>query len=126
LTKYGALHKKERTQKIKATIPGHVRASINWNNLRKMNSDNYSMEITDGMKTIVCKLKDNMFGFTSVAYPIDESNLPDWFKQLPFDDDTMLETIIDNKIENLLGVLDWDVLNRTNITNTFHQLFDFG
>jgi len=73
----------------------------------------------------VCKLKDNMFGFTSVAYPIDESNLPDWFKQLPFDDDTMLETIIDNKIENLLGVLNWDVLNRTNITNTFHQLFDF-
>ena len=125
LTKYGALHKKERTQKIKATIPGHVRASINWNNLRKMNSDNYSMEITDGMKTIVCKLKDNMFGFTSVAYPIDESNLPDWFKQLPFDDDIMLQTIIDNKIENLLGVLDWDVLNRTNITNTFHQLFDF-
>ena len=26
--------------------------------LRKMNSDVYSMEITDGMKT-VCKLKDN-------------------------------------------------------------------
>ena len=24
-----------------------------------MNSDAYSMEITDGMKTIVCKLKDN-------------------------------------------------------------------
>lgn len=126
LTKYSALHKREKTQKIKETIPGHVRASINWNHLRKMNNDNYSMEITDGMKTIVCKLKQNVFGYTSVAVPTDENNIPDWFKELPFDDELMEETIIDNKVENLLGVLDWDLLNKTNIRNTFQQLFDFG
>ena len=34
-------------------------AATQLNPSRKMNSDAYSMEITDGMKTIVCKLKDN-------------------------------------------------------------------
>jgi len=125
LTKYGSLHKKEKTQKINVTIPGHVRAAINWNNLRKMNSDNYSMEITDGMKTIVCKLKENIFGYTSVAIPTDENNIPDWFKELPFDDDLMEKTVIDNKVENLLGVLKWNLLNKTDISNTFQQLFNF-
>ena len=126
LTKYNAFHKKEKTQKINVTIPGHVRAAINWNHLRKMNGDNFSMEISDGMKTIVCKLKDNVFGFKSVGVPTDENNIPDWFKELPFDDALMETTVIDNKVENLLGVLEWDLLNRTDISNTFQQLFDFG
>ena len=55
-------------------IPGHVRASINWNNLKKANSDAYSLSITDGMKVVVCKLKNNPMGYTSVAYPTDELN----------------------------------------------------
>jgi DNA polymerase elongation subunit (family B) len=129
LTKYGAIMKIEvderRNGNKVATIPGHVRAAVNWNHLRKLNGDNYSMEITDGMKTIVCKLKQNVFKFTSVGIPIDEKNIPEWFKELPFDDELMETTVIDNKVENLLGVLKWDLLNRTDIRNTFQQLFDF-
>ena len=34
-----------------------------------MNGDKYSQEIVDGMKVIVCKLKTNPLGYTSVAYP---------------------------------------------------------
>ena len=64
-------------------IPGHPRASINWNNLRQANSDNYSLPITDGMKVVVCKLRNNPMGYTSVAYPTDELNLPQWFKERP-------------------------------------------
>ena len=41
-------------------MSGHVRASINWNTLKRMNSDKYSQEIMDGMKVIVCKLKKNL------------------------------------------------------------------
>ena len=40
-------------------IPGHVRASINWNNLLFANSDNYSPKIMDGAKVVVCRLKNN-------------------------------------------------------------------
>ena len=108
----------------KANMPGHVRASINWNTLKRMFDDKYSMNITDGAKVIVCKLKQNPLGFTSVAYPVDELRLPQWFKDLPFDDAEMEQTIIDNKLDNLIGVLNWDVRS-TEEKNTFNSLFEF-
>lgn len=109
----------------KANMPGHVRASINWNTLKRMNGDKYSQEIVDGMKVIVCKLKQNPLGYTSVAYPTDELRMPEWFKELPFDDAAMAETIIDNKLDNLIGVLNYP-LEDTKRHNTFTSLFDFG
>jgi DNA polymerase elongation subunit (family B) len=104
------------------TIPGHVLGSINWNKLKKLNNDNYSMPIQDGFKVVVCKLKNNPSGISSVAYPVDELKLPDWFKKLPFDSDAMEETLIDKKINNLLGVLKWD-LRSNRKDNTFDDLF---
>jgi DNA polymerase elongation subunit (family B) len=121
LTKYT----KEEERLGRANMPGHVRAAMNWNNLRRMHSDNYSMAIVDGMKTIVCKLKDNPLGYTSVGYPTDESHLPAWFKELPFDDSEMEGTIVDQKVENLLGVLEWDIPSHTDIKTTFDSLFTF-
>ena len=108
----------------KANMPGHVRASINWNTLKRMYGDNYAVNISDGAKVIVCKLKNNPMGFTSVAYPVDELRLPQWFKDLPFDDAEMESTIIDAKLDNLIGVLEWDVVS-TEQTNTFNKLFEF-
>src|SRR6056300_195869 len=109
----------------KANMPGHVRASINWNTLKRMNGDKYSQDIVDGMKVIVCKLKQNPLQYTSVAYPTDELRLPDWFKELPFDGDAMEEVSIDNKLGNLIGVLNYP-LEDTKQHNTFSSLFDFG
>jgi len=108
----------------KANMPGHVRASINWNTLKRMYGDKYSMAITDGAKVIVCKLKPNPLGYTSVAYPVDELRLPQWFKDLPFDHAEMEATIIDKKLENLIGVLKWDITS-TEEKNTFNSLFEF-
>jgi DNA polymerase elongation subunit (family B) len=108
----------------KANMPGHVRASINWNTLRRMNGDKYSQQIVDGMKVIVCKVKSNPLGYTSIAYPVDELRLPKWFQDLPFDHAEMESVIINNKLENLIGVLEWD-LNSTTETNTFGNLFSF-
>ena len=109
----------------KANMPGHVRASLNWNTLKRMNGDKYSQEIVDGMKVIVCKLKQNPLGYTSVAYPTDELRIPEWFKELPFDDAAMAETIIDNKLDNLIGVLNYP-LEDTKSHTTFGSLFEFG
>lgn len=121
LTKYTAMF----NENTKSDIPGHVRAAINWNNMKRMHSDNYSMSIVDGMKTIVCKLKSNPLNWTSVGYPTDEQHLPQWFKDLPFDDDLMEATVVDQKVDNLLGVLDWDLGNATDTKSTFQSLFDF-
>jgi len=104
-------------------IPGHVRASINWNNLRQANSDNYSLPITDGMKVVVCKLKNNPMGYTSVAYPTDELNLPQWFKELPFDEEAMEESVVDKKVENVLGPLGFE-LSKTTESETLQKFFE--
>ena len=121
LTKYSAEEKKLG----RANMPGHVRAAMNWNSMKKMNSDNYSQSIIDGMKTIVCKLKSNPLNWTSIGYPTDELHIPQWFKDLPFDDAAMEATVVDQKIDNLLHVLAWDLAQETNTTNTFSSLFEF-
>ena len=121
LTKYA----KEEERLGKANMPGHVRAAMNWNNLKRMMNDNYSMTIVDGMKTIVCKLKDNPLGYSSVGYPTDETHIPAWFKELPFDQDSMEAGIVDQKVENLLGVLNWSIGENTQIATTFDNLFTF-
>ena len=119
-----AAYQEKEKKAGKANMPGHVRASINWNTLKRMFNDKYSMNITDGAKVIVCKLKPNPIEFTSVAYPVDELRLPDWFKELPFDHAEMEATIIDKKLENLIGVLNWN-LTSTEEKNTFNSLFEF-
>jgi DNA polymerase elongation subunit (family B) len=121
LTKYS----KEEERLGKANMPGHVRAAMNWNNLKRMMGDQYSMSIVDGMKTVVCKLKDNPLGYTSVGYPTDETHIPQWFKELPFDDASMETGIVDQKVENLLGVLNWKIAENTQIATTFDNLFTF-
>jgi len=120
ITEYAAKEKKQG----KANMPGHVRASLNWNTLKRMYDDKYSIQIVDGMKVIVCKVKNNPMGFSSVAYPVDELRLPQWFKDLPFDDAEMENTVIDEKLENLIGVLEWDISSTRN-DNTFSKFFDF-
>lgn len=119
LTKYGDM----LAANSKAALPGHVRASINWNALRKMHGDNTVLPITDGQKTIVCKLKKNPLGYTSIAYPIDEFMLPKWFKELPFDVDTMEETLIDLKLERIIGILNWN-LELSKLSKSFSNLFE--
>tara|TARA_B100001094_G_scaffold106985_1_gene102941 strand:+ start:2599 stop:5319 length:2721 start_codon:yes stop_codon:yes gene_type:complete len=107
----------------KPALPGHVRASINWNKMREAYRDLYSLPIMDGQKVIVCKLKPNPMNYTSIAYPIDELNIPKWFKDLPFDHDEMEKAIIDQKVSNLMSGLGWD-LESTKKSAVFDSLFE--
>ena len=116
---------KQKNSATKVKMPGHVRAALNWNQLRKLNNDNQTMEITDGMKVTVCKLKYHPLKFTSIAYPVDETRLPTWFTELQFDDSEMEQILVDKKVENLLWVLEWNLSELTNIKNTFISMFDF-
>jgi hypothetical protein len=52
-------------------------------------------------------------------------HLPQWFKELPFDHAEMEATVVDQKLDNLLGVLDWDLASATNTENTFQTLFEW-
>jgi DNA polymerase elongation subunit (family B) len=108
-------------------VPGHVTASLAWNRLKEIHQDQHAMRIIDGQKIIVCKLKQTTENkLTSIAYPVDEVHLPEWFLSLPFDSDDMMAGIVDKKVENLLGVLNWD-LSRTNKEHAhLETLFDFS
>ena len=122
LTSYTA---KDAKPDYHGMIPGHVKGAINWNKLRDMYSDNYSMKLTDGQKVIVCKLKDNPLKMSSVSYPVDESRLPQWFKDLPFQKDSMEDKMIDTKLNNLFGVLNWKLEDATDIRSTFNSIFSW-
>jgi len=124
LTMYG--EKEANSSKGRENMPGHVRAALNYNYLRRVNGDQYSQKIVDGMKVVVCKMKPNPLNFTSIAYPTDELRLPKWFTDLPFDDKAMEQTLVDEKIDNLLGVLNWDIKTNIDTDSTFSDLFTFG
>ena len=115
---------KLKEEKENKMIPGHVKASIVWNDLKFANSDQYSLSIMDGAKVVVCRLKNNPMGYTSIAYPTDELKIPQWFKDLPFDDEGMEQAVLDKKIQNVLGVLGWD-LSRANDSEVMDNFFEF-
>jgi hypothetical protein len=130
LTGYAAKQLESKSTKFetaeKTQMPGHVRASLNWNYLRGVYGDKHSMEITDGAKVTVCALKPNPMGFTSIAWPVDEKRLPHWLKELPFDVSLMEEKLIDQKVDNLLGELHWNLQSATKTSETLNNLFSFG
>jgi hypothetical protein len=105
----------EEIYKGKSNMPGHVRAAINYNRMRRMNSDKYSMEIMDGMKTIVCKLKDNPMGFTSIGYPYTDKKYIEKVENitgLQFDQNKQFENVSVNpvKFEHLDNTMQEQVL----------------
>jgi len=62
--------------------------------------------------------------YASIAYPTDELQLPQWFKDLPFDEEGMEEAVLDKKIGNVLGIMGWD-LKRINESETLEAFFEF-
>jgi len=106
----------------RVNMAGHQRASMEWNKLKKRYKDHYSMDIQDGSKVVVCKLIKNSMGITSIAYPVDQEVLPDWFKEMPFDHELMEEGLIDKKLDNILGVLKWR-LKRAEDNTSWDSIF---
>jgi hypothetical protein len=74
---------------------------------------------------ILCYLKDNDYKFKNIAYPVEENHLPDWFLELPFDEERMMESGVDKKIENMLGVMKWDLSKASKQADHFGSLFEF-
>ena len=103
---------------------GHALAAIHYNNLLVVHDDRYSMRIADGMKTIVCQLKNNPWGMTAIGIPTDEKNIPKWFQDLPFDEQEMEYKIVTKKLENLLHPMGWD-LTLAEVKSTYETLFEF-
>lgn len=100
---------KEYNKSGKCSV-GQVMASINWNRMLEMMGDKKSPKILDGDKVIVCKMKpNNPFGYKSIALPNTITRVPKWFKQLPFDEQSMVDSVVDKTIETVFGVIGWNL-----------------
>ena len=98
----------ELRKDLKARVPGHVLASINWNRLIDAYEDKVSPKVMDGDKVLVCKVKaGNQFGLKSIALPRDINTVPEWFKKLPFDEQSMKDSVVDKTMDSIFGVLNW-------------------
>jgi len=101
-----------RTEKIgkgKTRLPGHVRASINYNEIALMYEEGPKL-LSSGDKGLIFYLKPNMHKIKSIAFPADLERFPDWFNE-HFEIDRKLteEKMIDSKITSTLKALKWEV-----------------
>lgn len=125
VTFYSNEYKKYQNGEIskKPRISGSVMGAIAWNTLCDMYDEDHLERIGDGSKVITCKLKQNDYGFNSISYLSDTSNFPEWFTSLPFDTDEMLQVVLYKKIENIFGILDWN-LEYIKANDSFDRVFD--
>jgi len=64
----------------KLTIPGHARASCNYNAFIAQHDPGLK-RIHAGDKVFIFYLKPNQFNFKSIAFPAEMSKFPDWFAE---------------------------------------------
>ena len=90
-----------------------VVAAINMNRYIEYHRDGGLEPIRDGDKAIIFDLKKspstNPLELDSIALPVGARFIPQWFKDLPFNMDSMVEKLIHRKLEVTFGVLGWSL-----------------
>lgn len=95
---------------VLTSVPGHVRAAINYNELVKEFDQGGSKLLSAGDKAIVFYLKPNDYGFSSIAFPSDMAHLPSWFDENFNIDLRVTETkMIDDKVSGIFEALGYEV-----------------
>lgn len=90
-----------------ARVPGHVRASILYNEKCREYEDKVSMPIVSSMKIRVFYLKNPVGKFKSIALPVDIEVVPQWFRDnIEIDKEKQIERLVDNPLKNVLKAID--------------------
>jgi len=92
----------------KARLPGHVAASIHYNECLDKFNDKGSVRISSGMKIRVFYLKTKCGKFRSIALPTDIEVIPEWFIEHfknQVDIDLQIEKLVDKPIQNIITAL---------------------
>jgi DNA polymerase elongation subunit (family B) len=89
-----------------ARLPGHVAASIYYNESLITYKDNISTPISSGMKIKVFYLIGNHGKFKSIAIPTDSEVIPQWFlDHFRVDREAHVERLVDNPLNNILKAI---------------------
>jgi hypothetical protein len=113
---------------IKKPSPHYsVTAANNTNRLIDENHEHGWDFIRDGDKIEILYLRSNVHNMKSVAIGVDSKNyIPDWFKELPFDNEKHEQKMIDKKIENVLGsILNWDFKVKSDFSQEIFEEVEF-
>jgi len=92
----------------KARLPGHVAASIMWNQCLVKYDDKESPKIMSGMKIKVFYLTQKFGKFKSIAVPVDIEHIPKWFEDefMPLINVSLqIQKIIDKPLENMIKTI---------------------
>ena len=94
------------------SLPGHVRAAINYNEIAAQLEGSGAKLMRGGDKGLIFYLKPNDFAIKSIAIPIDFEHFPKWFEEHFTLDRTLTEAkMIDSKIEGTYEALGWEIPN---------------
>lgn len=117
------------TQRLKlhgdgANLPGHVAASIHYNQCLDRYGDHESLRIISGMKIKVFYLTKKVGRFKSIALPTDAEFIPQWFlDNFKIDKDAHIERLVDNPLNNIIKAIGKDVPSKQSLM--VDSLLDF-
>ena len=104
------LYHQQNPKSKKPRLPGHVRATINFNEYLKEVKDKNIAPIKSGNKIKVFYLNGNDMQFTSIAIPGETDELPYWFtRDFVVDIKKTEQKLIDLKLASLYDPLGWVV-----------------
>lgn len=99
---YTVAYAKERTTRL----PGHVAASIFYNECRATYKDKESPAIKSGMKIKVFYLNNTYGRFKSIAIPVDIEKVPQWFlDNFTINIGMHVERLVDNPMNNIIKAI---------------------
>lgn len=107
-----------------ARLPGHVAASIYYNECLKTYKDKISPPIASGNKIKVFYLIGNHGKFKSIAMPVDAENVPKWFlDNFRVDRDAHIERLVDKPLGNILKAIGKEAPSKQSLF--VDSLFEF-
>jgi DNA polymerase elongation subunit (family B) len=102
----------------KAKMPGHVAASVFYNECLSKYDDKVTMPIVSGMKIKVFYLKEKQGKFKSIALPTDIDIIPEWFTmdyQPLIDRQMQSQKLVDDKLGLIFKAIGKEVPTRQTV-----------
>lgn len=100
------------------TLPGHVAASIYWNECLEKYEDHESFKIKSGMRLNVFYFKKPMGRFKAIAVPVDLNKMPDWLMET-FEPMvckmTQASKLIDSPLKSILDAIGKEIPTRKKL-----------
>lgn len=106
---YAEYVRTEKANKGKVTLPGHIRAAINYNELVQEHEQGAKL-LKSGDKVKVFYLTPNHLQIKSIAFPAEMDSFPSWFTDSFKVDRRLTEgKMFDQKLRSIFDAIGWEI-----------------